>query len=179
MKIRIAKKIFRDPDRYTGQQRYSAAHRMYRFASTFKDGEVGLMALILKPQRSFHDDDQLDLRFETFTAQVLRGEQPTFGRGEVVIPQENIRKPVFRRDGQVQNFGAPAYPNTFYTGGQDSGIDKGWWEMGEHRYDRPYSRKKYQIRTGGKDAGIKPKRLRRSAFGFEPLRQRIHVRAYA
>lgn len=170
MNLRIAKKVLNDPDRYSHRQRYEAAHRLYRFSATFRNGEICLMALMLKPQKSFREDEQLDLRFEVLTTQVLRGEQPKFIPGEVLVPQENINKPVYRSDGQAHNFNALPYPNTFYKHGKDTGIDKGWWEMGEWRYDRPYSRKKYQIRTGGKMAGVKPKRLKRKDFGLSEFK---------
>jgi hypothetical protein len=175
MKIRIAKKVFKDPDRYSAQQRFHAAHRMYRAARAFVDAHLALMALMLKPQRSFRNDDSLDLRYEQLTLLFESGKLKVLPAGEVQVPQENINKPVYRRDGQAHNFNATPFPNTFYTGGVDSGIDKGWWEMGEQRYERTYSRKKYQIRTGGKDAGKKPKRLKRKDFDMKPLKQIVHT----
>jgi hypothetical protein len=175
MNVRIAKKVFKNPERYTGQQRYAAAHRLYRYASTFKDGEVGFWALKLKPQRSFHADDTLDLRLEYFLAKYDALEPIDFPPGEVVVPQEGINKPMYRRDGQAGNLNALPFPGSWgykqkvvvveeevVVVNELVGVEtKKTWEMGEWRVERPYSRKKYQIRTGGKMAGVKPSRLKR------------------
>lgn len=173
MNLRISKKVLKDPDRYSHQQRTRAAHRIYTCASTFKDGELGLMALLLRPQNSFTEDDQLDLRFEVFTCQLERGEQPLFARGEVVIPKENLNKPVFRKDGQVHNFNALQMPGSHRVANTDDFVYSEYWEMGEMRCERKYSRKKYQIRTGGKTAGVQPKRLKRSDFNLTDQNYRI------
>jgi hypothetical protein len=170
VKLRIAKKVLKNPDAYTGQQRYTAAHRLYRRASTFKDGEAGFVSLMLKPQASFAEDEQVDLRFELWSCQIEAGGQPVFAVGEVVVPKENINKPVFRKDGQVHNFNALQTPGPLRVRTDpwnDHFVDAAWWEMGEWRYERKYSRKKYQIRTGGKMAGVQPKRLKRSDFNLD------------
>lgn len=164
MNLRTAKKVAKDPDAYTEHQRSRAAHRLYRRASTFKDGEAGFFALLLKPQGSFREDEQLDLRYEVFSMQIERGEQPVFAPGPVSVPGSN-GKPVYRRDGQVHNFDALPYPNTFVEYGRITNIDKGWWEMGELRHERKYSMKKYLVRTGGKFQGVKPRRLKLSDIG--------------
>ena len=184
MNLRVAKKVLRNPDAYTGQQRYAAAHRLYTRASTFKDGELGFWALMLKPQRSFHDDDQLDLRFEFFLARYDKLEEIDFLPGEVVIPKEELRKPVFRRDGQVQNFNALKYPSKHHYESEvvktpDGAVilnravademEKKSWEMGEWRVERKYSKKKYHIREKGV-AGQRPPRLKRKDFGLSPFR---------
>lgn len=188
MKLRIAKKVFKNPDDYTGQQRYTAAHRLFTRASTFRDGEAGLAALLLKPQRSFRLDDQLDLRLESFLADVEAGVEILFPRGEVVVPQTNIKKPARRKDGQVMNFNAAPFPHKFHytpvelTGdvierdakdgvvegrlavkGGELVVDELYekkWEWGEWRIPRKYTAKKYQVRTGGLDRGQRPKRLK-------------------
>lgn len=165
MNLRISKKVASDPDRYSQQQRYHAATRLFRRASTFKDGEAGFMALMLKPQGSFRDD-QLALRFEVFQMQIEAGEQPVFHGGEVVVPPPN-NKPVYRKDGQVHNFNATPYPNKKLEFGNITDEDNGWWEFGEMRHERPYTLKQYQVRTGGVDRGKKPRRLKRKDFGLD------------
>jgi hypothetical protein len=191
MNFRTAKKVLKDPDRYTTQQRYHAAHRLYRFASTFKNGEAGFFALSLKPQKTFHADDTLDLRYEYFLAKWDALEPIDFPPGEVVVPQLNIHKPVRRKDGQVHSFDAIPFPgsvtyrqetvvrksiedgmeveDTFVINHPIAGEPKKTWEMGEWRVERPYSRKKYQIRTGGKDAGKVPPRKKRADYGLGDL----------
>lgn len=191
MNLRIAKKVLLNPDKYTGQQRYNAAHRLYRRASTFKDGVLGFWALKLKPQRSFVNDDQLDLRFEYFLSRWDKLEDLDFPPGDFVISKEELRKPVFRKDGQVANFAALAYPTkvryeseTVLTpggsrlGGEVTVLNKAVavemsnevkrWEMGEWRTERPFSRKKYHIREA-KVAGKRPPRLKRKNFGLPEL----------
>ena len=169
MKLRVAKKILKAPDAYNHQQRYRAAHRLYRQASTFKDGELAFIALLLKPQTSFVRDEELDLRFELFQLQIERGEQPTLRSGMVPVPPIE-RKPVYRGDGQVHNFNAMPYPKKVVMYGvEQPDMDKGWHEMGEWRYERPYTAKKYQIRTGGLDRGKKPKRLKLADIGMSDL----------
>jgi hypothetical protein len=181
MKLRIAKKVLLDPDQYSGQQRYAAAHRLFRRASTFKDGSAGYAALMLKPQRSYHEDDQLDLRMESFQADLDAGREPVFEPGEVVVPPVDQKKPVFRRDGQVHNFNALPFPNKVtwkqrlvVIGKDEEGYDiieshneidrvemeRTFWEMGEERVVRRYSLKKYQVRTKGADRGKRPYRLK-------------------
>jgi hypothetical protein len=187
MKLRIAKKVLADPDRYTGHQRLVAAHRLYTRASTFKDGEQGLLALYLKPQRSFHNDDQLDLRFEYLMNRYNKLEEIDFPPGEVVIDKEALRKPAFRKDGQVQNFNAMPFPTRYHykhkvvavpherhVMGGDNGdatimiinegvldeLRKQKWEMGEWRVDRPDSRRKYQVREGNVAGKRRPRMIR-------------------
>jgi hypothetical protein len=201
MNLRIAKKVLKDPDRYTGHQRLVAAHRLFTRASTFKDGEQGLLALYLKPQRSFHADDQLDLRFEYFLNLYNKLEEIDFPPGEVVIDKEALRKPAYRKDGQVQNFNAMPFPSRYHykqkvvevphvrhamgDGGDatvmvinEAVLDelrKQKWLMGEWRVDRPDSRRKYQVREGNV-AGKRPHRLKRKgypAFFREGLRDQM------
>jgi len=169
VKLRIAKKVLKDPDRYTGQQRYAAAHRLFKRASTFRDGAYGFCALLLKPQRSFHNDDQLDLRLEEFQSMYDRGEKIKFAPGEVVIPQLNIDKPVYRRDGQVHNFAVLPFPGKMQYG-QVVEPPTTYWAMGEERHERPYSAKKYQIRTRGVDRGKVPPRLKFDDYPDLPRR---------
>jgi hypothetical protein len=190
--LRTAKKVLFNPNAYTGQQRYAAAHRLYRRASTFKDGLLGFWALKLKPQRSFHADDQLDLRYEYFLSRYDKLEEIDFPDGDIVIPKEELRKPVFRRDGQVQNFNALPFPSKAskisfkpevvkHSSGDATlvnhvvveELEQKTWEMGEWRVERPYSKKKYHVREA-KVAGKRPPRLKRKDFGlptnplFEP-----------
>ncbi len=176
MKLRIAKKVLRNPDAYSGQQRYTAAHRLYSRASTFNDGLLGFWALKLKPQRSFHSDDQLDLRFEYFLTRWDKLEEIDFPPGEITIPKEELRRPAFRRDGQVANFNAPKFPSKYHyeskivshPNGDASLISRAvvdeveskTWEMGEWRVERPFSKKKYSIRES-KVVGQCPPRLKR------------------
>lgn len=175
MNLRVAKKVLADPDRYSHQQRYDAAARLYRRASTFKDGPAGYAALYLKPQRSFHDDDQLDLRFEAFLADVDVDREIDFPPGPVYVPPAE-GKPIYRRDGQVQNFNALPFPSKVVWNNkkitQLDGSKSYWneavvvedqkktWEMGESRVPRKYSAVKYRVRTGGKFQGVKPPRLK-------------------
>ena len=175
MKLRVAKKVLKAPDRYTGQQRYDAAHRLYRQATTQKNGWTGFAALTLKPQRSFHEDDTLDLRLEYFQSLFDRGDEVNFPPGEVVVPTLNADKPIYRRDGQVANMAAIPYPGRYHykakvvelngevTVHNELVVDeaaKRTWEMGEWRTPRKYSAKKYQVRTGGKDRGTPPPRIK-------------------
>lgn len=189
MKLRIAKKVLNDPDRYSGHQRLAAAHRLYRRATAFKDGSAGYAALLLKPQRSYHEDDQLDLRMELFQTDLDLGRLPVFTRGEVVIPP--ITKPVYRKDGQVMNFAVQPFPKRVtykqvvtVIGKDSEGYDivqihneidhveyPRFWEMGEWRSPRPYTRKKYQVRTGGFDQGVKPKKLKFGDFEDRGIRK--------
>ena len=175
MNLRIAKKVLADPDRYSHQQRYDAAHRLFRRASTFKDGPAGYTALYLKPQRSFHEEDQLDLRFELFQAAIDADAEIVFAPGPVVIPPAE-GKPMYRRDGQVQNFNALPFPSKVKWNNkkviQLDGSESYWnemevvesqkttWEMGEKRVPRKYSALKYRVRTGGTLQGVKPPRQR-------------------
>lgn len=189
MNLRTAKKVLFNPGKYSGQQRYNAAHRLYRRASTFKDGLLGFWALKLKPQRSFHCDDQLDLRFEYFLSRYDKLEEIDFPPGSIVISKEELRKPAFRRDGQVQNFNALPYPTGRITYRQETVVDpetggaivvnhtvipdegpKRTWEMGEWREERKYSKKKYHVREA-KVAGKRPPRLKRKDFGLKSFHE--------
>ena len=192
MNLRIAKKVLKDPDRYSAQQRYHAAHRIYHWASTFKDGEVGFMALQLKPQKTFHEDDQLDLRYEYFLKAFDSLEEIDFPPGEIVIQPEAVKRPAFRRDGQAQNFNAIPWPGKFHykqetvvAGNEvhvinqavsdDTEESKRNWVMGEWRVARKDSRKKYQVREA-RVAGMRPPRLKRRDYGLSDLLVRSSYR---
>jgi len=130
MKLRVAKKVARDPSRYSGQQVYDAAHRLYRRAAQFKDGAAALEALKLRPDASFTTDDDQYLRREQLLGMEERGESLVY-HPAIEVPVNNM-KPAFRKDGQAHNFNALPFPG-----------------------QRPWSLKAYQVRTGGKDRGKK------------------------
>lgn len=109
MNLRIAKKVLRDRERYSGYQHLAAANRLIQRASLYEDAHAILAAFRLKPENAFQNDERFELKFELLIGQDGREESLTYSRKPIVIP-EVICVPAFRRDGQVQNFNALPQP---------------------------------------------------------------------